>query len=454
MGGFAMPWKETSVVDERMELVNAVEEGMSVTEAARQSGVSRMTAYKWLRRFAEGGEAALGDRSRAPRRRPHTTNDALIDRILELRDTWQWGPVKIRAKLLDEPGVHAVPAASTIGALLKAHGRVHRRTRRRVPRRSEPLAHCSAPNRVWCADFKGWFTTQDGRRCDPLTITDGATRYLLCCQIVERTTHALVAPVFDAVFREYGVPDIIRTDNGVPFAHPCRTGLSPLAVGWIKLGITPERIRPGKPQENGRHERMHRTLKEQTLRPPAETWRRQQERFDAFVEHYNFERPHEATENQPPARFYVPSTRPYPARLKSFDYPSDFEPRRVYEKGSFHVIGGKRLHIGEALAGETIALASSPVERYLEIYFGHVRIAYVDTKHMRVITRLPKNALNENEDQEERAPNPPAEKGGRPLPPPPSVATDGRATDGSGGKGLRNRSVKTKKCKPCSRSET
>lgn len=397
MGGDTMPWKEIRVVDERMELVRRVAGGMSVTEAARHSGVSRVTAYKWLRRFASDGEAALRDRSRAPRRRPHATDDALIDRILALRDAWQWGPAKIRAKLLDDPGVDAVPAASTIGALLKAHGRVHRKTRRRVPRRSEPLAHCDAPNRVWCADFKGWFTTQDGRRCDPLTITDGATRYLLCCQIVERTTSALAAPVFDAVFREYGLPDIIRTDNGVPFAHPCTTGLSPLAVGWIKLGITPERIRPGKPQENGRHERMHRTLKEQTLRPPAETWRRQQERFDAFAEHYNFERPHEATEDQPPGRFYAPSTRPYPKRIKNPDYPSDWELRRVYDKGSFDFRSQKRLHIGEALAGETIALAPSPLERYLEIYFGHVRIAYLDTKHMRVIAQPPKNAWTEKE---------------------------------------------------------
>jgi putative transposase len=316
-----------------------------------------------------------------------------------------------------------VPAASTIGALLKAHGRVHGKTRRRVPRRSEPLAHCDAPNRVWCADFKGWFRTQDGRRCDPLTITDGATRYLLCCQLVERTGHALVAPVFDAVFREYGLPDIIRTDNGVPFAHPCKTGLSPLAVGWIKLGITPERIRPGKPQENGRHERMHRTLKEHTLNPPAETWRRQQDRFDAFIDHYNFERPHEATAQQPPGRFYARSTRPYPKRLKSPDYPSDWEPRRVYDKGSFDFRSQKRLHIGEALAGETIALAPSPLERYLEIYFGHVRIAYLDTKHLRVIAQIPKNALHEKEHQEAK-------------------------------KGPRNTSGTSKNCKPCSRSET
>lgn len=391
-----MPWKEIRVVDERKQLVEAVEGGMSVTEAARRCGVSRVTAYKWLERYAAGGEAGLQDHSRAPKRRPHATSEALVDHILELRDRWRWGSVKIRDWLVDELAEDAVPAASTIGAILKAHGRVHRKTRQRVPRRSEPLAHCDAPNRVWCADFKGWFTTQDGRRCDPLTITDGATRYLLCCQIVKRTTSAVVIPIFDGVFREHGLPEIIRTDNGVPFAHPCRTGLSALAISWIKLGITPERIRPGKPQENGRHERMHRTLKEQTLKPPATTWRKQQARFDAFVEHYNFERPHEATAHQPPGRFYEYSSRPYPTRITGPEYPSDWEPRRVYEKGSFY-FNRHRLHIGKALADEYIALAPSPVDRYLEIYFGHVRIGYIDTKHTRVIARLPKNSFERKE---------------------------------------------------------
>lgn len=421
-----MPWKETSVVDERMELVDAVEEGMSVTEAARQLGVSRVTAYKWLGRYAAGGEAALCDQSRAPKHCPHTTSDALVDRILELRDRWHWGPVKIRARLLDERTLDRVPAASTIGALLKANGRVHRQKRRRVPRRSEPLAHCDAPNKVWCADFKGWFNTQDGKRCDPLTITDGNTRFLLCCQIVERTTHALVEPVFDAVFREYGLPTMLRTDNGVPFVYPTRTGLSRLAVRWIKLGITPERIKPGKPQENGRHERMHRTLKEQTLKPPATTWRRQQQRFDAFIEHYNFERPHEATQQQPPGRFYVPSTRAYPARITAPEYPSDWETCYVYDKGSFYW-NGRRLHIGDVLADEYIALAPSPIERYLEIYFGHVRIAYLDTKYTRVLAKPPKNALTKYEEVE--APNSPAKKEARPFPPAPSVTTH-RVSDG------------------------
>ncbi len=384
-----MPWKEISALDERMRLIVLVKEGLSVTQAARELGVSRVTAHKWLGRYDAQGPAGLCDRSRAPVSHPNATSEAMVERILALRERWRWGPVKLRAWLRNNVPEQAIPAASTIAQLLKDHGLTAPRKRRRMPVRTEPLAHCDAANRVWCADFKGWFRTGEGRRCDPLTISDGHTRYLLCCQIVPRTTHAAVEPVFDTVFRQFGLPDIIRTDNGVPFAYSTQTGLSRLAVRWIKLGITPERIRPGKPQENGRHERMHRTLKEHTLKPPASTWRRQQHRFDAFREHYNHERPHQAMENQPPGRFYRPSLRPYPARIIAPEYPSDWEPRRVYPKGSFHW-RGHFLHLSSALGGETIAIAPGPLERYLAIYFGHVRIAYLDTKYNRVQVKLPK----------------------------------------------------------------
>lgn len=384
-----MPWKETSALDERMRLIVAVKEGLSVTEAARRLGISRVTAHKWLGRYDAEGPAGLYDRSRAPGHHPNATSEAMVEDILALRDQWRWGPVKLRAWLMNNVPDEAVPAASTIGQILKDHGLTVSRKRRRVPVRDEPLAHCNAANRVWCADFKGWFRTGDGRRCDPLTVTDGHTRYLLCCQIVPRTTHQAVEPVFDAVFREYGLPDIIRTDNGVPFAYSTQTGLSRLAVRWIKLGITPERIRPGKPQENGRHERMHRTLKDHTLKPPASSRRGQQNRFDDFREHYNHERPHQAMENQPPGRFYRPSLRPYPARITAPEYPSEWDVRRVYAKGSFHW-KGHFLHLSSALGDEYIAIAPGSVERYLTIYFGHVRIAYTDTKYNRVLPKLPK----------------------------------------------------------------
>jgi transposase InsO family protein len=355
--------------------------------------VSRVTVYKWESRYAALGLDGLRDQSRAPHYQANATSEVMVERILRARDAWEWGAVKIRDWLVDTVNCESIPAASTIGEILKEHGRTTTAPkRRRAPQRTEPLVHCDGPNRVWCADFKGWFLTGDGQRCDPLTITDGFSRYLLCCQIVPQTTHEAVEPVFDTIFRTYGLPDIIRTDNGVPFAAPNGLGLSKLAIKWIKCGITPERIRPGKPQENGRHERMHRTLKERTLNPPASTRRRQQQRFNVFCEHYNHERPHESANRLPPGRSYTPSLRPYPARIPTPEYPSDWYVQRVYDKGSFRW-NDRLLHLSSTLQDEYVAVASSPLDRYLEIYFGHVRIAYIDTKHKRVLMKLPKPAL-------------------------------------------------------------
>lgn len=387
-----MPWKETRVLDNRMELVVAVNCGLAVAEAARRFGVSRKTAHKWVQRYEAEGVSGLTDRSRAPAHHPNAVSAAMVEWILAVRDRWSFGAVKIRDWLLEnEKDGASVPAASTIGAVLNAYGRTAPKRRRRLPKRSEPLAHCDGPNRVWCADFKGWFCTGDGTRCDPLTVTDGFSRYLLQCRIVPRTTFHAVAPVFDELFSEYGLPDIIRTDNGVPFAATRGLGVSRLAVKWIKYGITPERIRPGHPQENGRHERMHRTLKEHTLRPPANTPRQQQHRFDTFRHHYNHERPHEAANHRPPARTYAPSPRSAPARLTTPDYCREWDVHRVFDKGSIRW-RGHLLHLSGALGNEYVAIAPNESERYLTIYFGHVPIAYIDTRYTRIIPKLPKNA--------------------------------------------------------------
>jgi len=396
-GGMIMPWKETGALDERMSLIVSIQEGLSVAEAARRADVSRVTAHKWIARYKAEGPSGLYDRSRAPLTHPHAMDATMIEQILFARKKWGYGAAKIRDWMRLSMPSEGVPAASTIGEILRERGLAAPRGRRRAPKRTAPLAHCDEANRVWCADFKGWFKTGDGRRCDPLTITDGFSRYLLCCHIVPRTTHAAVAPIFDTVFREYGLPEIIRTDNGVPFAAPNGLGLSRLAVRWIKYGITPERIRPGKPQENGRHERMHRTLKARTLKPPASTPRSQQKCFDEFRKHFNDERPHEAMEGKPPGRFYGPSPRPFPKRVPTPEYNSEWDVRRVYEKGSFHWRKGCVLHISSTLSDEHIAIAPGPIDRYLSIYFGHVLIAYIDTKHARVIAKLPKNALPQNE---------------------------------------------------------
>jgi transposase InsO family protein len=375
-GGNTMPWKETHVMDARLDLILRIEEGDSIAEAARQCGVSRKTAHKWIVRYAQGGVAELADHSRAPLAHPNALEDETILRVIGLRSEHPtWGPRKLMHWLLQDKPELPCPAASTIGVLLKERGLTAcRRPRRPLKPYSQPLAHCTTPNRVWCADFKGWFRTGDGRRCDPLTITDGYSRYLLRTQALAHPTLAATRPVFEATLREYGLPEAIRTDNGVPFASTSGIGLSRLAVGWIDLGITPERIRPGKPQENGRHERMHRTLKAETLRPPAETLRKQQQRFDRFREEYNHSRPHEALDYQTPASVYQMSPRPYPSRILAPQYDTEAAVCRVYDKGSFYY-KGTSYFLTDVLAGRRIALAATQYEGVLSIHYRHVCIA-------------------------------------------------------------------------------
>jgi transposase InsO family protein len=243
---------------------------------------------------------------------PHRTPDAVVDRVLALRKKHPFdGPKKLRAMLLTAgEGEFVVPAASTIGDILNRHGLVRpRRARLRVPQSTQPLAHAAAPNDVWCTDFKGHFALGDATRCHPLTITDAATRYLVKCEALVQPSHAPVREQFELAFHEFGVPRAIRSDNGPPFASKALGGLSELSVWWIQLGILPERIEPGQPQQNGRHERFHRTLKEQTASPPMAD---QQRAFDRFRADYNDRRPHEALGQTPPAKHYEPSLRPMP----------------------------------------------------------------------------------------------------------------------------------------------
>lgn len=386
-----MPWKETDAMGERLRLVLLVKDGETVSEAARQCGVSRRTAYKWLARHGFEGAMGLQNQSRAPHHHPNAVPEELAERIVTLRGRRPtWGPVKLLHWLKAHEGQYPWPCASTIGALLKERGlTVARKRRRNLGRYSEPLAHCDSPNRVWCADFKGWFLTGDKRRCDPLTVSDGYSRYLLRCQALAHPTYEAVRPVFDAAFREYGLPISIRTDNGVPFAGTRGLALSRLSVWWIKLGITPERIEPGKPQQNGRHERMHKTLKAETLSPPAPTMREQQRRFDQFQRDYNEERPHQALAHKTPASCYTASTRRNTSRLKTPDYPTEWNVRYVYDKGSFYW-KDHLIFLSSALGDEYIALAPTSQEGYLSIYFGHVRVAYLEVASGRVCIALPK----------------------------------------------------------------
>jgi transposase InsO family protein len=345
--------------ERRAFVAEAVRREWTMTALCEAYGISRKTGYQVLHRYQTGGEAALAPRSRAPHRSPQALPEAVQQPILALREAHpSWGPRKLRAWLqVRQPGAEW-PAPSSIGALLHRAGLTRARRARRGggPPRRAPLTQASQPNDVWTIDFKGWFLTGDGRRCDPLTLVDEASRYLLCCVAVSRPTEREVQRWLERAFREYGLPLVLRSDNGAPFAMPRGlVQLSRLAVWWLKLGIQPERIAPGHPEQNPRHERLHRTLKQETATPPAPTRCAQQRAFDRFRPIYNDERPHEALHQQPPGHVYRPSPRPYPARVVSPEYPASLRVRRVRADGyiKWH---GRLIFLSHALRGEPIGL--------------------------------------------------------------------------------------------------
>lgn len=364
---------------ERQRMVTLYETGRyTVTELAQQFVVSRKTVYKWLERYAEAGEEGLRDRSRAPLLHPNATPDEMVAEVVRAKLAHpRWGPRKLQPGPDAAPEVAAAwPAPSTRGAILARQGlTVPRRRHRRVVPYTQPFARCDRPNAVWCADFKGWFRTQDGQRCDPLTVSDAHSRLLVCCQGLPKPDYAHVRPALEAIFRENGLPEAIRTDNGPPFASVGVGGLSPLSIWWIKLSIIPERIQPGHPEQNGRHERLHGTLKRECCHPPAPTLETQQTRFDEFRKEYNTERPHEALGQRPPATIYTPSLRSYPSQLTDPCYPSDAQVRRVRSTGQIKW-RGELVFVGEALRGEVIGIQES-TNGWLA-YFGPIALGFVD----------------------------------------------------------------------------
>jgi putative transposase len=344
---------------ERLQMVSLYETGKyTVTELAEYFKVSRKTAYKWLGRFANEGASGLRERSRAPHRRPRATPDEVVVAVVKAKQAHPtWGPAKLMPHPEEAPEIaKAWPAVSTRGRILGMHGLVTRRKcRRRTSPWFQPFLGVDRPNNVWCADFKGWIRTGDGTRCDPLTISDACTRMLFCCEILTKPDYAHVRPVFERVFREYGLPLAIRTDNGPPFASVSAGGLSSLSVWWMKLGIMPERIKPGHPEQNGRHERIHRTLKQEVMKPPAANPQAQQERCNQFLTVYNTVRPHEALGQVPPASLYMPSPRQYPELIGDIEYPPLIEVRRVRSNGQikWH---GELVFVSEALIGELVGI--------------------------------------------------------------------------------------------------
>jgi len=325
-------------MSQRLEFIQAVlhrAPGQSIRDVCRTVGISEKTGHKWLERFGTGGPAALADRSHAPHQPAHQVPAALATALCELREAQPtWGARKLRQVLAREQPGHPWPAPSTITALLIRAGLPMRRRRPSVRQRSawarSPLTTPTAPNEVWTADFKGEFRVGDGTYCYPLTIADLQSRYLLSVTGLPGTAHEPAAGIFRRCFATVGLPRVIRTDNGVPFSIPAALGgLSPLAVWWIRLGIRPERIAKGVPQQNGVHERMHRTLKADTLRPAAASLAAQQRRFDRWQHTFNERRPHDALAGSPPAAHYTPSARPLPRRLPPLEYPANAELRRV-----------------------------------------------------------------------------------------------------------------------------
>jgi transposase InsO family protein len=340
-------------------------------EHCERFGVSRQTGYDWLAKYRSGGASGLETKSSAPHHCPHETDEETAALLIAARKQHPtWGPRKLKAWLEDgHPWELELPAPSTIGGILKRAGLVSTRKRRRRPLRySAPFRTIVASNDVWTADFKGQFRTRDGRFCYPLTLVDCFSRYILRCDAY-RAANGDAKASFEAAFIEYGMPGAIRSDNGVPFAtSSAPAGLSELSVWWIRLGITPERIPPGSPWENGRHERMHRTLKEEATRPPQANRKQQQLAFDAFRDEFNRERPHEALGQKPPATFYSASGRHYPKRPPELEYPDAFQLRRVSNVGVISW-SGRRVFISNVLRGEVVGL-SQVDDTTWELYFG------------------------------------------------------------------------------------
>lgn len=372
-----MGWKETHVEDERWKLVQEFLAGERTrAEICRRYGVSRKTGYKWYEQYQQQGAAGLSDRSRAPHHQSRAVDEETTGAILEARGQHPtWGERKLAVWLAREDPQRQWPSASSIGAVLKRFGLTRPAKRRRRARPSSGLVQACAANQVWAIDFKGWFLTGDGQRCDPLTISDTHTRYLLRCQAVDRTSAKYVRPLLEATFREYGLPALMRSDNGPPFASTGVGGLSRLSVWWVRLGILPERIEPGHPEQNGRHERMHRTLKQDAATPPEFSIRAQQRALDLFLREYNEQRPHEALAMATPASVYAPSPRPFPERLPELEYPTEFVRRRVQPHGDIYWKRGG-LFLGEALAGETVGVEE--VDDGWYVWFGPLRLAWLD----------------------------------------------------------------------------
>ena len=381
-----MPWQERNKVTERMQFIARYLDGEGISQLSREFGISRQTGHTLVKRFELFGPEALKDRSSQPHRSPNRTPRAKVEEILKLRKKYPtWGPKKLKERLHRVQPDIRWPAASTIGVILAHEGLVKQRKRRR---RASPTPtrrrETEAPNQLWCMDYKGHFRTQNKRYCYPFTLTDHFSRYILACEALENTQRAGAEMTLWSVFAKEGIPEAIRSDNGSPFASSGRLGLSRLSVQLMRLGVEIERIEPGHPEQNGRHERMHLTLKEETTRPAAKNALAQQEKFDGFCQVFNHKRPHEALGMKTPADLYQSSMKKLPQELPKLSYPLHDTTKWITESGHFSIPGGGKAYLGSAFAGQPIGLREKTTGAWL-VSFMDEDIGYLDAESKTII---------------------------------------------------------------------
>jgi putative transposase len=380
-----MPWRHTSPLDQKTQFIaDYLRRTLSITELCELYSVSRKTGYKWIERSLTSAPSGLEDRSRKPCSSPTQTPQHIVDAFIELRCRHpSWGAKKLLSILQKRHPSWALPGRSTVCDILRRHGLVpKKRHKRHIGHPGKPTTLIAAPNDVWSADFKGQFKTGDGLYGYPLTVADGYSRFLLGCQALSSTRVAEAKPVFTRLFKELGLPKRIRTDNGVPFATNTLGRLSQLSAWWVRLGILPEFIEPGKPPQNGRHERMHRTLKAETTRPPARTRRAQQSKFDHFREEFNCQRPHEALDMRTPAACDEPSPRKMPNKPPPLEYPDRFEVRYVSANGGIRW-NHQWVNVSHVCVGEYVGLEEID-DGVWNVYFGPLKLGRLLERHMRI----------------------------------------------------------------------
>jgi len=378
-----MPWSETSAMDEKVRFIGDYQRDLqSLSELCERYGISRKTGYKWIDRYQRQGPAGLQDLSRRPHGCLHQTAPEVVEALLEARRRHpRWGAKKLLKIVSRRYPDWEWPARSTACDILKRHGLIPKGRRRPHPGHpGRPLTPMDSPNQIWTADFKGHFLTRDGFYCYPLTVEDGYSRFLLACQALPSTRHEGSRPVFLRLFRQYGLPNIIRTDNGAPFATTALGRLSLLSVWWIRLGIYPELIEPAHPEQNGRHERMQRTLKAETARPPSGNLSSQQRR--QFQHEYNQQRPHEALNQETPASRYLPSSRKLPNTLPPTHYPPHFEVRLVSRNGGIRW-NGHWVNVTQTLGGEHVGLEEVDNDLW-DVYFGPIKLGRFDQRTLKI----------------------------------------------------------------------